>query len=88
MPTTYPGLTRTRILQKVNRQRNPVTSILQLAREFGVDTSYQRQSDWYGRAGRIDYRTPPGFVNRVKSLIGEDEYNRIRRSEAVNYSYR
>jgi hypothetical protein len=88
VPNQYTRMTRASIMRKIHRQRNPVQSVLQLAREFGVDTSYQRHSDWYGREGKIDHRAPKTFVNKVKSLIGEREYNRLRQSNAVNHLYR
>lgn len=84
MPNQYSRVSRTNILRKINRKRNPVTSVLQLAREFGVNTAYTRHDDWYGREGKVDHRAPASFVTQVKSLIGEREYNKLRQSKAVN----
>lgn len=84
----YSSLTRSRIMRKVNRKRNPVTSVVQLAREFGVNTAYQRHIDWYGREGKVDHRAPKDFVDHVKSMIGEREYNKLRQTKSVNLQYR
>lgn len=86
MPNQHTKLTRSNIQKKINRKTNPVGSVLQLAREFGVDTSFRRQSGY--RGGTIDHRAPTSFVKKVKSLIGETEYNKLRQAKAVNYWYR
>lgn len=88
MANQYSRLTAENILIKMNRQRNPVTSVVQLAREFGVNTSYRRIHDYYGRSGRNDERAPQSFSNKVKALIGEEAYNRLRVSANVNLAYR
>lgn len=82
MANQYTKITRASILQKVNRKRNPVGSIAQLAREFGVHTGYWRWEGGYGTAA------PKHFRAKVKSLVGEKKYNEIRDSSSVNVSYR
>lgn len=84
MANQYTKLTKTNILAKVNRKKNPVTSIAQLAREFGYDTFYYR---WSGRFG-TGTAAPRSFRNKVKALVGEKQYNEIRESGSVNLSYR
>lgn len=83
MANQYSKLTTSNILTKMNRKKNPVTSVVQLAREFGENTTYTRY--WGGGTGN---RAPESFVRKVKALVGEETYNRLRRSECVNHSYR
>lgn len=82
MPNQYTSLTRENIERKINRKRNPVTSVSELAKEFGRDISYVRSS------GRVDTRPPSSFVKEVKALIGDEAYNELRRGQNVNLAYR
>lgn len=84
MPNQYSSLTAENIRIKMNRKRNPVKSVAQLAREFGYNTEYPRYRGkaFYGNAA------PPGFRQRVKALIGEEEYMQIRNSTTVNVAYK
>lgn len=84
MPNQYTKLTASNIMRKINRRTNPVTSIAQLAREFGVNTSYLRHHDWYGREGRTDTAAPASFRRKVKALVGEQVYNDLRRSQHIS----
>lgn len=84
MANQYSKITAANIRTKMNRQKNPVTSVVQLAREFGINTTYTR----YFSGGRTGERAPQSFVNQVKSLVGENTYNQLRRAECVNHSYR
>ena len=80
MPNQYTKLTKDNILRKVNRKRNPVRNMSQLAREFGVNTSYTRADGSWGSA------TPGAFRNRVRTLVGDSTYNTIRDSRFVSKS--
>lgn len=75
-------ITKKNILRKVNRKKNPVSSIAQLAREFDVHTSYWR---WDGGIGTA---APKSFRAKVKQLVGQPTYNKIRDTKSVNRSYR
>jgi len=86
MPNQYTALTAENIQRKINRKRNPVRNISQLAKEFGRDISYVRATG--PRAGHVDTRPPSSFVKEVKALIGERAYNRLRDSRSVNKAYR
>lgn len=81
MANQYTKLTRANIITKMNRRRNPVTSVAQLAREFGFNTAYVRAHDWYGREGKVDNAAPASFRRKVKSLIGATRYNQLRQSK-------
>lgn len=89
MPNQYTKLTRENILTKVNRKKNPVSSLAQLAREFGYSTEYNRTYDyWGGRSGRKDHAAPATFRRKVRALVGEKVYNQIRNANSVNLIYR
>lgn len=77
MPNQYTKLTQENVVRKMNRVRNPVTSIAQLAREFGYNTS---------KNGTQSTSAPGSFRRRVRGLIGEDLYNTIRDGRYVNKS--
>lgn len=84
MANQYSKLTKENILRKMNRKSNPVSSVTQLAREFGVNTEYTRHLDWYGREGKTDSAPPANFRNKVKGLIGAREYQKLaKRHRAV-----
>lgn len=78
MPNQYTKLSKDNVLRKLNRKRNPVTSVAQLAREFGYNTTLTSGST----------AAPGNFRNRVKSLVGEKTYNAIRDERSVNLTYR
>lgn len=86
MVSTKAPITKTNIMRKVNRKKNPVTSIAQLAREFGVNTSYYRWDDFHGSVEAT--AAPRAFREKVKSLVGLSTYNQIRDAKSVNVSYR
>lgn len=79
------SITKTTILKKVNRKKNPVMSIAQLAREFGVNTEYYR---WSSGSGSVGVSAPKAFREQVKDLVGEDTYNKIRNESSINRAYR
>lgn len=79
MANQYTKLTKDNILRKVNRKKNPVTSMAQLAREFGYDTG-----SWYSASTSA----PGSFRRRVRRLVGPATYDKIRDSRYVNKSYR
>lgn len=79
MPNQYTRLTRENAIRKMNRG---VDSIAALAREFGVDTSYRRSNGGYGE------RAPIAFVNKLKALLTQAEYEQIRQNHKVNLMYR
>lgn len=78
MPNQYSKITADNILRKVNRKRNPVSSLTQLAREFNVNTEFVRKTDRYGREGQVDHAVPGSFRTKVRSLVGDQVYNQIR----------
>lgn len=82
MPNQYSALTAANIIRKMTRRRNPVRSMTQLAREFGIHTEYSR---WDGTTGNA---APESFRRKVKGLVGESVYKRIRHASSVNVSYR
>lgn len=84
MPNQYTKLTRSNIIKKTTRKKNPVTSMAQLAREFGYNTTYTRHEDRFGREGQLDNASPEVFRTRVKALVGEKVYNQIRQQQHVN----
>lgn len=71
MPNQYSKLTAENINVKLNRKRNPVRSMTQLAREFGVRTTYQRSN------GSIGSAAPGAFRQKVLQLVGPDGYKTI-----------
>lgn len=79
------SLTKTNIMRKVNRKRNPVESIAQLAREFGYNTNYWR---WDTGMHNKSTAAPGSFRTKVKSLVGEQTYNQIRNESSINRLYR
>lgn len=78
----YTKLSKNSILRKVNRKKNPVRTITQLAAEFGQHTTYTRSNGFPGHAA------PGAFRKRVKALVGEKVYNKIRDERFVNIAYR
>lgn len=84
MANQYTKLTKENILRKVNRKRNPVTSLAQLAREFGHNTSIYRRPSLEAIDGRSSTAAPASFRRKVKALVGETTYNKIRDSRKVN----
>ena len=84
MPNQYTKLTRANIITKTTRKRNPVNSMAQLAREFGYNTTYRRHEDQFGREGLTDTAAPAHFRARVRALVGDVTYNRIRQQQHVN----
>lgn len=79
MANQYSTLTRKNILIKVNRKRNPVKNMAQLAREFGYNTYI---------SGRNSTAAPGSFRNKVRALVGDRIYNQIRDDRTVNRAYR
>lgn len=82
MSNQYTKLTKKNILRKVNRKKNPVQNMVQLANEFGVNTTYDHYGNFTGSAA------PGAFRNRVKTLVGQKTYNQIRDDRFVNIAYR
>lgn len=78
------AITKHNIERKINRKRNPVNSIAGLAREFGVNTHYDR----FNSRRNSGNAAPGWFRKEVKSLIGERAYNRLRQSNCVNLAYK
>lgn len=78
MANQYSKLTKDNVLRKINRKRSPATSLVQLAREFGVRTDYTR-SDWdlHGRGGETVSAAPPAFRKKVRDLVGTKVYKQI-----------
>lgn len=82
MAHSYKKATKKAILQKVNRKRNPVTSLVALAQEFGINTKYYR---WQGGTGNA---APRSFRQHVRNTVGTKVYNEIRDSSKVtSHSY-
>lgn len=79
MPNQYSALTVENINRKMNRKNNPVRSLAQMAREFGVSTSFSR------RNGRTDHRVPSDFREQVRALIGTEGLNSLRQRKHINY---
>ena len=63
------------IMKKVNRKRHPVSSITELAREYGVPISGS-----YWSSGTS---VPHWFKTHVKRMVGEGGYNQIRDAKQV-----
>lgn len=78
------NITKEQILRKVNRKRNPVGSMAELAREFGYNTNIYR----WDTDTSTSTAAPGSFRNKVRSLVGERMYNKIRDNKSVNLSYR
>jgi hypothetical protein len=87
LPNQYSALTRENILRKMNRKRNPVTSVAELAREFGEDTQYDRHTPTF-LWGATGVAATKSFRTKIKALVGEDKYNQLRDERFVNHSYR
>lgn len=88
MANQYTKLTRENILIKMNRKKQPVHNAAQLAREFGVNTTYRRTVDTRGRTGLYDNAVPASFRRRVIALVGTQVWNQLRNDESVNLVYR
>lgn len=80
MPNQYTKLTKANVLRKLNRKRNPVRSMVQLANEFDEPVYH----DPYSRGTSASR----AFRMRVKALVGEGTYNKIRDDRYVNHIYR
>lgn len=87
MPNQYSSITKENILRKMNRQSNPVTSLTQLAREFGSNVTYVRSTPGDSRFGKVDVAVRPAFRAQVRSLIGETQFNRLRRRKHINRGF-
>lgn len=86
MANQYTKLSRDNIITKMNRKKNPVTSAVDMAREFGYNVVYTRRSGL--RAGHKDVRAPQTFEHRVVALVGRQVWNQLRNDEFVNLAYR
>lgn len=82
LPNQYTRLTTDNVLRKMNRRRDPVTNVVELAREFGENTVYSRSDGSFGSAA------PGSFREKVKALVGETTYNRLRDDRFVNTRWR
>lgn len=71
MPNQYTKFTRENAIRKMSRKTNPVTTLSQLTKEFGFNTTYTRSD---GRT--VD--APSGALrNRIRREIGALRYKRL-----------
>lgn len=72
MANQYTKFSRDNVLRKMNRRKNPITSVVRMAQEFGVDTSY---FSWE----RSQYRdaAPPTFRRQLKEVLTAAEYETL-----------
>lgn len=80
MANQYTKLTRANILRKINRKRNPVTSLVQLADEFDYPVYFDERSG--------STSASRAFREKVKGLVGDGTYKKIRNEKSVNLAYR
>lgn len=89
MSNQYSRISRKNILIKMNRKKSPVTSAVQLAREFGETTVYTRRTPNGAKpVGYRDEAVPAAFRAKVIALVGEQVWNQLRQDEFVNLAYR
>lgn len=77
MANQYSKMTKANVIRKINRKSNPVQSVSQLAREFGVGQYTRTERDWYGREGQAVIAPSPTFRNQVRTMIGARAYAKL-----------
>lgn len=68
------------IAKKINRRKNPVNSLVQLAEEFGAPVNGPYYVGGRQESGKT---ASASFRNHVRSIMGDDTYSRIRNAAQV-----